>query len=81
VSGVAIPAQPDRDRSRGLRRKGRAVDAIERSAEVDHRLDPQPTQEADLFLLAGASGAEVLAQSLVLNVVPADAHAEAQTPA
>jgi hypothetical protein len=41
----------------------------------------QPAQKLDLLLLAGAAGAEVLPEGLVLDVAPPDSHAEPEPAA
>src|SRR5262249_21058016 len=69
--------EPDRDRALRQRERPGAVDAVERPAEVDHRLGPEPAQERHLLLEPRAARRVVDAERLVLDVVPARADAEA----
>src|SRR3989442_13844550 len=52
-----------------------------RALERHHRLGPELPHDGDLLADAAASRVKVLPQGLVLDMVPADAHAEAQAPA
>src|SRR5262245_2360589 len=52
-----------------------------RALEVDDGLGPELSHDLDLLTDAPASRMEILVEGLVLDVVPADAHAEAQAPA
>jgi hypothetical protein len=74
-------SEPDRDRSRGLRYQCGSVDPVEAAREVDDRVGEQAAKQLDLLLLPRAARAEVLSEGLVLDVVPADAHTEAQPTA
>jgi hypothetical protein len=58
----------------GLGHQCGPVDPVEPTREVDHRFGEQSTEQADLLLLAGATGVEILAQGLVLDVVPTHPH-------
>ncbi len=69
--------KPDRDGPHRLRHEGGSVNSVETAGEVDDRLGEQPAKQLDLLLLPGPAGAEVLAEGLILDVVPADSHAEA----
>jgi hypothetical protein len=51
-----------------------------RALEVNELFRPKAAEQVDLFLDAASAIAEVLSQSLVLDVIPADAHAETQAP-
>ena len=73
--------EPDRDGPRRLRHECGSVDPVEAAGEVDDGFCEQPAKQLDLFLLPGAAGAEVLPEGLVLDVVPADPHTEAQPTA
>ena len=75
---LARPTEPDRDGPRRLRHEGGSVDPVEAAREVDDRLREQPPEQLDLLLLPGPAGTEVLPEGLVLDVVPADTHAEAE---
>ena len=57
------------------------VELVVRALEGHHRLGPELAHDRDLLADAAAAGVEVLVQRLVLDVVPADAHAQAQAPA
>src|SRR5712664_480802 len=52
-----------------------------RALERHHRLGPELPHDGDLLADAAAPRVKVLVQGLVLDMVPADAHAEAQAPA
>src|SRR6267142_4922374 len=52
-----------------------------RTLESHHRLGPELPHDGDLLADAASPGVKVLVQGLVLDMVPADAHAEAQAPA
>ena len=56
-------------------------DLVPAAVVVDDGLRPQPPHEVDLLLEPPAAVVEVHAQSLVLDGVPADAEAEAETAA
>ena len=73
--------EPDRDGPRRLRHECGSVDPVEAAREVDDRFGEQPAKQLDLLLLPGAAGTEVLPEGLVLDVVPADPHTEAQPTA
>ena len=77
---LGSPAEPDRDRPLRPRHECGPVDAIKTAREVDHWLGEQPAEKLYLLLLASAARTEVLPQGLVLDVIPAHAHAEAQSP-
>src|SRR5690242_18133067 len=70
-------ADPDRDRplDRQWIEPGLG-DGVEFAAEGDDRLGPEAAEQLDLLLLAPPAGAEVLAERLVLDRVPADADPE-----
>ena len=78
---IAGSAKPDRDRVRRLRQQGGSVNPVEAAGKVDDRFGEQAAEQLDLLFLAGAAGAEVVAQGLVLHRAPADADAQAQPPA
>ena len=61
--------------------QGGSVDPVESTGEVDNGFAEQSAKQLDLLLLPNAAGTEVLAQRLVLDVVPPDAHTEAQPAA
>src|SRR3954454_13619753 len=75
---LARSTQPDRDGPRRLRHERRSVHPVETPREVDDRLGEQAAQQLDLLLLPGATGTEVLPEGLVLDVVPAHPHTQAQ---
>src|SRR5437879_1162259 len=50
-------------------------------ARFAHSVGPHRPHDGDLLADAAAPGVKVLVQGLVLDMVPADAHAEAQAPA
>src|ERR1700682_6710793 len=77
----AVSTQPDRDGPRRLGHERGSVDPVEAAREVDDGLCEQPAKELDLLLLAGGAGVEVLPEGFVLDVVPADPYAEAQSTA
>ena len=77
----ARSTKPDRDGPRRLRHECGSVDPVEAAREVDDRFGEQPAKQLDLLLLPGAAGTEVLPEGLVLDVVPADPHTEAQPTA
>ena len=77
-SRLSRPTKPDRDGASRSRHQGRPVHPVEAAGEVDDRLCEQPAEQADLLLLPGATGSEVLPEGLVLDVVPADPHPQAQ---
>ena len=77
----AKSTKPDRDGPRRLGHKRGSVNPVEAPGEVHHRFRKQPAKEIDLLLLSGAAGMEVLPEGLVLDVVPAHPHTEAQTTA
>src|SRR4051794_29450356 len=52
-----------------------------RTLERHHRLGPELPHDRDLLADTPAPRVEVLLQGFVFDMVPADAHAEAQTPA
>src|SRR5262245_23868697 len=52
-----------------------------RALEVHHRLGPELAHDGDLLADAAAARVEILVEGLVLDGVPADAHAEAQPTA
>ena len=49
--------------------------------EIDGLVGPQLAQHLDLLRLPRAAGVKVLAQGLVLHVIPADAHSQPQPAA
>src|SRR5207245_7710861 len=51
-----------------------------RALEAHDRLGPQLSHDGDLLADAAATRVEVLVQGLVLDMIPADAHAESQAP-
>ena len=70
-------AKPDRD---GVRRpwyECGSVDPVEAARGVDNGFGEQAAEQLDLFFLSATAGMEVLAEGLVLDVVPADADAQA----
>ena len=76
VAGRRLGADPYRDRPlHRHRRQARPGDPVEGPAERHRLLGPQPAQQGDLLLKALAPRAEVLAEGLVLDADPADAHA------
>jgi len=75
---LGSPAKPDRNRPRRLRHKCSSVDTIKAAGEVHHRLCKQPAEKFYLLLLSSAARTKVLPQSLVLDMIPAHAYAEAQ---
>src|SRR5215470_13516027 len=78
--GVDMAAEPDRHAAgRGARVDAAIVELVELAVELDMRLGPQLLHEAHLLLGAFAAGVEVHAQPLELDLVPADADAEAET--
>ena len=77
----ARSTEPDRDGPRRLRHECGSVNPVEAAGEVDDGFGEQPAKQLDLLLLPGAAGAEVLPEGLVLDVVPADPHTEAQPTA
>src|SRR5688500_18210775 len=77
----AKSTKPDRDGPRGLGQECRPANPVEAAREVDDRFSEQPPEQLDLLLLPGAAGTEVLTERLVLDVIPADSHAEAQPAA
>ena len=78
---LARSTEPDRDGPRRLRHECGSVNPVEAAREVDDGFGEQPAKQLDLLLLPGAAGAEVLPERLVLDVVPADPHTEAQPTA
>ena len=75
-------ADPDRDRPLdGERVDPGARDAVPAALEVDDRLGPEPAHHLDLLLRAPAAVAEVLAERLELDEVPAEPDAEPEVPA
>jgi hypothetical protein len=82
VRGGRLAAEPDRDRPlHRHRREPGAGHPLVRAAERDARLGPQPAQQLDLLLDPAASGGEVLAERLVLDLVPAEPDAEPELAA
>ena len=77
VGRLRRAADPDRDglldRHRG---QPRAVHDVEGSVERQRWRGPQPSEQLDLLVEAAPSLVEALSQRLVLDGVPADAHAE-----
>ena len=49
--------------------------------KVDHFLSPQGPHDGDLFLAPAASVVKILAQGLVLHLVPADSNAKSHAAA
>ena len=74
-------SEPDRDAASGAGIDAGTVDVIELALERHQGLAPELAQELHLLLLAPAASVEALPERLVLDVVPADANAEAQAPA
>src|SRR5262252_2639961 len=78
--GVDMAAEPDRHAAgRGAWVDAAVVEVVELAVELDMRLGPQRLHEAHLLVGALAAGVEVHAQPLELDLVPADADAEAET--
>jgi hypothetical protein len=76
--GVGRPAEPDRDRPLDRHRQHVDVDQrVELALERDQVLGPQAAHHLDLLGLPRAARLPFHAERLVLDVVPADAHAEA----
>src|SRR4029077_5635779 len=71
-----MTTEPDRDGPCRLWQECRPVNPIETTREVDNRLGKQLPQKLDLLLLPDTACTELLPESLVLDVVPADAHAQ-----
>ena len=59
----------------------RGGDRVPPTPEGDHVLGPQGAHQRHLLLHPAAAGVEVLAQGLVLNLVPADANAQPKAAA
>ena len=53
-------------------------DLVPAAFEVDQRLGPEETQHLDLLLDPLATIVEIHAESLVFDVVPAEAHAQTE---
>src|SRR5579862_198205 len=81
IDRIGESAEPERNTPGGSWIQRRPIDAIEFALETDQRLAPQPAQQLHLLLAAAPARLEVLSKRLVLDVVPADAHAEPQAPA
>ena len=80
--GLGRSADPDRDRPLNRQRVDPGGgDAVPAALEVDDRLGPEPAQHLDLLLERRPRFAEVLAERLELDVVPAEADAEPEPPA
>ena len=56
-------------------------DVVPLSLKGDQLLGPQGTEHSNLLLNPAASVVEPLTESLVLHIVPADAHAQPETAA
>ena len=78
IRGVTGSAKPDRDEPRWLRHECGSVDMVEAAGEIDDRLREELAEQPDLLLLPGVAGTEVLPEGLVLDMVPADSHAQTQ---
>src|SRR5919204_3464531 len=80
--GLGVRADPDGDRTLERERfEPRPIDAVKSTAVVDALRRPQQPQQLDLLLHPPRAVAEVHAERLELDVVPADAHAEAEPAA
>ena len=74
-----MAAEPDRHAARlGPRVDAAVVELVELAGEFHVRLGPQRLHEAHLLLGALAAGVEIGAQALELDLVPADADAQAE---
>ena len=71
-------AEPDLNRLRRTRLDAGSVNRVKLAVEVDQVVRPQRAHELDLLLLPAAAIAEILAQRLVLDVVPAAADAKSE---
>ena len=67
---------PDRDQPPRSRVDAGSLEAIEATLERDQRLRPQVAQQLDLLVQSRAPSGEVLAQGVVLDVVPPGADSE-----
>src|SRR6267143_2512018 len=80
--GLGHAAHPYRNGALdGERVDASSVEVMIRALESHHRLGPELPHDGDLLADAAAPRVKVLVQGLVLDMVPADAHAEAQAPA
>src|SRR4051794_3238599 len=79
--GFPGSTEPDRDGSLRTRYEGGSFDPVKAACERDDRFREQTPQQLDLLLLPCATSAEVLAESVVLDVVPANAQPETESPA
>src|SRR5207253_9881066 len=80
--GLGDAAHPYRNGALdGERVDASSVEVMIRALERHHRLGPELPHDGDLLADTAAPRVKVLVQGLVLDVVPADAHAEAQAPA
>src|SRR5712675_2215509 len=76
---LGMAAEPDRHAARFRARiDATVIELVELPLEGDLRLGPQRLHEAHLLLGALAAGMEIHAQPLELDLVPADADAEAK---
>ena len=81
-STISLSTHPDRNGA--LHRQGieaGAIDVVPLASIGHHRLRPEGPHHRDLFLDAGAAGAEILAQGLELHAVPPNADTEPKPPA
>jgi len=80
ISRLDEAAEPDRNRTPWPRVDAGPINVIEAAVEAHERLAPELAQELDLLLLARAARPEILAQSVVLDVIPAYPYPEPQAP-
>jgi hypothetical protein len=74
-------AKPHRDRALdGHRIQPGIADRVEFTGKRDQRIGPQPFEQRDLLRAAPPARVEVLAQRLVFDRVPADAHTQPHPP-
>src|SRR4051794_33623374 len=79
---VGRGTHPDRDRALDWHWLDASLfDLVPASMEADHRLRPERPQYGDLLLHACRTIVEILAERLVLDLVPANADAQAQPAA
>ena len=80
--GLGHAADPHRDGALDRQRiDAGAIEVMVGALEGHHGLGPELAHDRNLLGDAPAPGAEVLVQRLILDVVPADADAQAQAPA
>src|ERR1700682_6750022 len=64
---------------RGFGEEGGPVHLVEPPLEVNNGFDEQSSKQVDLLFFACTASAEVLSEGLILDMVPADAHSEAES--